>query len=559
MIKNIKKYILYILIQIIACYSFSQEHIKFRIDEGELDNIDVFSMINDKNGNLIVATSDGLYKYNGFQINKINSNHLTINSLFGLIKDNNESIFFYNLKGDIYKLVNDSIVSFCSVPDSCLSSNLTIAFDNSNNLIVCSKNYYVLKNNKFIKIANNNSYAREIINLPNKYVVLYDPKLKAILFYSDNKIIKKPINLKTENINFSYLNFFKIENQIFLTAQNDKSKFLFKVDTTLTPNLQLIKEFNDNNTLLSIVSNNKGDFSSIENGFSYFVHFKDSVLQSYSSDYRISRLFFDNQDNLLIGTFGKGLYKVFSLKSKKINFTHDISALTKGKNNTAFVATENGNIYELKENKKNKILSHKRLVDNLIYIDDKLFFNNKYLIELKNKLQSKVLLNIPHVNDYTHYKNGNIILATSSGIYKLDTVNYNLICLFNKNRYNSVFVKNDSLLIASRGNQIDFFIINNNSIVLKSSKSVNLPYNYLNIKDNIFYSEDNKLFKINDKNDTTLLFKFYKPIRGLNQFNNSIIGINTNNYLILYDIESNSLINTFKLYDANDKIKFATK
>jgi len=177
MIKNIKKYILYILIQIIACYSFSQEHIKFRIDEGELDNIDVFSMINDKNGNLIVATSDGLYKYNGFQINKINSNHLTINSLFGLIKDNNESIFFYNLKGDIYKLVNDSIVSFCSVPDSCLSSNLTIAFDNSNNLIVCSKNYYVLKNNKFIKIANNNSYAREIINLPNKYVVLYDPKL----------------------------------------------------------------------------------------------------------------------------------------------------------------------------------------------------------------------------------------------------------------------------------------------------------------------------------------------------------------------------------------------
>jgi hypothetical protein len=553
MVDSIKKIFILVTILLLSCFSYSQEHIKLRIDEGEFDNIDVYSIINDKSGNTIIATSNGLFKYNGIHLKKLSFNHSNINSLFGLIEDNNGSIFFYNLNGNVFKLINDSIINYCSIPDTCLANNLTIAFDDANNLVFCSKNYYTFKNNKFKKIANNNSYAREIIKLSDNYLVLYEPYKNELLFYKENELIKKKINLNNAKINLHYLNFFKINNQLFLAALYDKSQVLLKVDTTLKSSLRIIKKFDENRTLLSIVSNKNGDFSSVVDGFSYFVHFKDSLKQLYYSDYRISRLYFDNYDNLWIGTFGKGLYKVPSLKSIKIKFQNDLSAIVKDTKNSIIVATDNGDIFKIEGNSKSKIYSHTAEVDNLIGVSNKLFFNNKFLLDL-TEFKLKVLENIPHINDYAKYKDGKIYLATSSGIYMLDTNNYDLTCLIDENRYNSVFVKNDSMLIVTKGEQLELYKIKNNLIEKRSTKKINLPFNFLNTNSVSFYSENNILYKVNENNDTITLLKLLKPITGLVKLNNTLIGIQTNNQLLIYDININKIKNIFKLFNKSDKI-----
>ena len=87
-------------------------------------------------------------RYDGYEYHQYPSHNLQSLSLFGLKKDNNGDIFCFNLRGQIFKVKEDSLSVYYDIPDSLLSSEFSIEFNKDNLLFVGGYHPFYLDSNK---------------------------------------------------------------------------------------------------------------------------------------------------------------------------------------------------------------------------------------------------------------------------------------------------------------------------------------------------------------------------------------------------------------------------
>lgn len=112
----------------------------YTIGENELNEIDIYSLLESRDGNLYIASNDGLYRYaNGsfFKFPKLDIQKG--NSLFFLVENTNGEIFCSNLKGQVFKVSNDTLTLFYTVDKEYLVHLPYLLTDNLGNLFVVAK------------------------------------------------------------------------------------------------------------------------------------------------------------------------------------------------------------------------------------------------------------------------------------------------------------------------------------------------------------------------------------------------------------------------------------
>lgn len=127
------------IISLLSLWTFAcsaQEPSYSVIGGDELAGVDIYTMIQDRNNFIWLGTDNGILKYDGYNFIRKTTQGIKTNSVFGFVYDNNNTIFGFNLSGQILKIQDDSVRIFYEIPDSLMASYFEIGFDSQNRLFV---------------------------------------------------------------------------------------------------------------------------------------------------------------------------------------------------------------------------------------------------------------------------------------------------------------------------------------------------------------------------------------------------------------------------------------
>ena len=129
------KNILFVVLCFFSLVLRAQEPSFKLVGKQELSGYNIYDIIQNDKGIILIGTNNGIYKYDGINISKLQSPKLKDKSFFGFKTDNNNNIYCYNLIGEIYRVTEDSITHYITIPEDYLTDYFSFEFTDKNEII----------------------------------------------------------------------------------------------------------------------------------------------------------------------------------------------------------------------------------------------------------------------------------------------------------------------------------------------------------------------------------------------------------------------------------------
>lgn len=507
---------------LLFCFSFfsSRSQLIYQIKfEDYFRGIDIYSSIQDKNHVIYFATSEGVFKYSGLKVSKVNIDKTYDEELFGLTFDIDNQLYCHNLQGQIFKINNDSLQLFFQLPDSIKKNDLSFEFDNYNNLIICSKNYYLVKRNKIIKIASNkNHYYRSINKTYDSTLLLVDFENGKLLKWKNERVIEKinlPENLIKEDdkFNFSPLAF---NDRIFLVSDRYNliyhSKSFIEWKRILVGSNKLIEGINIkflNDSLVTTLGE--------KNGISFFNFHNNELVEINNGlkDYRISSILNDYEGNFWLSSLKRGVFYVKNIDN------YDLTELINPNRKEIikiikieeclYVAFREGKIVKVRGNKIvkelrfDKSIYHFNVLDNQLLINSSIYSTNLELIG-ENEFR------VGNIKK-SYFFDSCYLFCSNTGFY-----------IQSKNKVKSIFYKNFERI----GRKVD-----TNKLFFEFSRPI---FAHINKKRVLVFSKNEKLI-IDLENHNYSIKKLDFSIVNVINMNNNTYAISSSKKLYRYNFD----------------------
>lgn len=165
----------------------AQEPAHFLVGEEALQGTDIYSMFQDGDGLIWLATDGGLLRYDGYAFARYGNAAQKNRSLFGLTGGPDGDFYCFNLSGQIFRFSDDSLQLYHSLPDTLIASNLAIAVDSAGELYVSS--------NRLLRIGTDGQVTEpfpEIGNPAGAAIVHHADRSLAFMSEGDNLYILAP-------------------------------------------------------------------------------------------------------------------------------------------------------------------------------------------------------------------------------------------------------------------------------------------------------------------------------------------------------------------------------
>lgn len=321
------------------------------IGEEELDGLVVFSLLQDERANIWVSTSAGLFRYNGYEFKEFTSPKISSKGLFGLTEDRNREVYCYNTSGQIFKVTDDELELYYTVPDSLFSNFFYLAFDDHNNLLISGTGVYILDGKKSVKTVLEGKHFHEnpIIRKPDGSLQFYSTNGNDLYTYRDSKLIKQNVDLGFKDIPF-YYPIFTDKNEYLGVG---RSSHLLKRKGN---KFELLDLGIDQPTGCWIFVDDHEDIWVLNNQRGLYLISDSPELKKYSNrllfpTYTISTKLEDRDGNIWLGTFGKGIIQVSNknnqvIKNSSLPNYDELKCIAKDKLNNLYIGSVNGRLYQ---------------------------------------------------------------------------------------------------------------------------------------------------------------------------------------------------------------------
>lgn len=344
------KFLLKISVFFVYYLGFAQNPSYFTIGDNELHNAHVYSILETKERVVYVATNQGLYFYhNGRMKPLLNAQNQLSISLFNLVENSKGEVFCFNLNGQIFKILNNKLLLYFTIPKPYLGARISIAFDENDNLIIASKHCIIVDKNQEFKIIYRtpDTSGTKLYKLPNGKIILITRLADTLLTIENQKLVTTLLPKR----NMVFKHFFLIENQIFgLSAkgilanifENKSKRFFLQIEH----NYEFV-QFSSNEIWLR---SEKGKV------FELKLLGTELKIQSVFDETYISKIFLNQDKTLYLGTFEKGVYVVPNRSIKTYStkpFGNIVSYLT--------VTSDDESIYQIFLKESLNFQSHQSL------------------------------------------------------------------------------------------------------------------------------------------------------------------------------------------------------
>lgn len=396
---------LYSIVFFLFFQGYSQQPSHLLIGEDELAGINIYSSIQDADNSIVLATNNGLFRYDTLNFLPINSDLIGDQSLFGLIKNSKGVIYCYNLSGQIFFIKNNQLQLFITVPKDYLSSIIQLCFDQEDNLFISCK--------KLMKVTPKKEVSVLFTFKSEEASSLAIDKEGRVFFFDSKKVYY----VKSNTVNF----FVEISNEklnLLNPYTTNSGTIIFQVNTQLKG--YVVKKGKPLPVQYNVPTNSANFyhfFASKSNPIIWLASSKNGIYafdlngkplynnKLLFEDYFVSSYLEDNEGNTWLSTFGKGIIYIPNLNvieytNNELLKKQDLLRITK-KDNELFFGGSKGSVYKLNGNVISEVISNQKKIEFLRYSPNlDAFFVNGLVYDSR----LKKLLKDQNYNKYDYYQ-----------------------------------------------------------------------------------------------------------------------------------------------------------
>lgn len=439
-----------------------QDPVFFTIGKYELQDLNVYNLLETSRQELYIATDLGLYRYENQLVKAIEfGGGVTSRSLFYLVENSMGDVFCIDLKGNIFQVVQNELILFFSFKNEFIHKLPTLICDINDNLVVTT-------GKKCFTISPQGT----LIHTIEEKLFLHQLNDKSYFYFLNNQLFYESKGLTqifdVEQIDFDDEDY--MSKVIFLMSwisQNNHSKI------EIIPRLDSInldhpfrvfdKIFQDTDTSFYIRRSSSSFYKVVVDNKKITVQeqlFKETFVSSFE---------IGASNILYFGTFKQGIHVIPKLNLRKYNTTFkpaSILDLAVSENNNLYFSIYRNGIYQMENGKSKLVYESDVFPYSKIFYSKKVFDKNMDQYVLTDKMGACKDLKI--INDSTE------LLLTNSHLFlhaKLDTFHeLDWINEYSLPHYKHVFGRNKSIEFDSKlsvlfvGNQYNLFKINRGDI-----------------------------------------------------------------------------------------------
>ncbi|MBP9068243.1 MAG: histidine kinase [Bacteroidia bacterium] len=346
--------------------SQAQQPAYFKLGEDQFRGIQIYDVIQDKNLNYLFATSEGIYYFDYYSYKKIECDKTKSSSVFNFVIDSEGAVYCHNLNNQIFKIKNAECELFYELKSDERRSDISLMITDKNELVIGARKIIVLNSSaKVVKrFSFINHYLGPSFMAPNKAIHFHLGGCDTVLVYQNDKFTKQKIKVPSGMLNKnSVLKIFSIDSKIYSLDLQSGTLYKYNIlDFEFLPaaknelfDLEGSKRIYEtvNEVWIAGTLPGVGYFNGVESKFFYEDHF-------------ISNVFKDQEGNILLTTFDKGVLVIPDLKVPDVinSFRDDpVTAIHANNKHGLIIGTSkgkllnylNGELHELKESAKRSL------------------------------------------------------------------------------------------------------------------------------------------------------------------------------------------------------------
>ncbi|MEL7222233.1 MAG: triple tyrosine motif-containing protein, partial [Bacteroidota bacterium] len=368
----------------LVTYVHAQQPSYYRIGEKECTGIDLYSITQDEQGHIWLSSNKGLLRYDGYTFHQYRSDAMKSNSLFGVKKDREGTIYCNNLVGQFFRIEGDSLQLFVEVPDSLLAEFIEFNFDNRNQLVFRAHHYYQINEQGDIQLLleDEESGVKNIPRTDQDELILVDAADNKFYYYKNGafRIVEQSGFDVLPDKTRPFFNLKINQNRLLLHGQRIPVICEMQDGQWKEPlALEYFKAQQDGwNTYLS--SDGHIWLVSERNGSRVFDRYGKADYQGVTllPSYRISCFLEDEEGNLWLPTLGKGIIVIpnrsfIDYRNHPLLKEDDIKSIDVDQQGRVYLGGISGKVYQIEKNQVSILLqdAEKVSAQNYLQAEDK--------------------------------------------------------------------------------------------------------------------------------------------------------------------------------------------
>jgi hypothetical protein len=302
-----------ILLFMVCCLPVlqAQQPAYFPFAEEQFRGTQIYNVIQDKNLNYWFATNEGLFYFDYHTFEKKECDKAKGNSTFNFKIDKEGTIYCHNLNNQIFKIKDKECTLFYELKPDESSPDISLCVADDGNVIIGAKKIIVL--NKTGKVILNSALLNQYIGpafvTPKNGIQFHLSGIDSLIVYEKGHISKVKLNFKSGKPgNKGALRFYTLRQQAY--ALDLKTKELFSYDPSSHELNPLPKDplFERSGSVRIYETGEEIWVTGTLPGVALIDQKNETGnYQLYYEDYFISNVFKDNEGNILLSTFDKGI------------------------------------------------------------------------------------------------------------------------------------------------------------------------------------------------------------------------------------------------------------
>lgn len=389
------------------------------LGEKELEGIDIYDIHHAANKNYYLATSTGLIVYDGYDFVSVLCDELATGSVFNLVEDYSGNVYCNTLSGNVYRHGANGCELFFTIPDSLRSADIGLEIDNLNRVLVrASKLLFVSAQGELVDEASV-GYSAFPRRMADSSLWTFSRDSKDFLVIKDGEIERRQTSTNTEG-DFVVLNMLSFAGRWLEWIVNDGAiydesgrKVFDPVE--ITSKKQSYRIYPTTNSLW-LAPNSTGVYQ-----FNRKLQLNNK--KPFFPKTLISTVHEDDEGNLLLGTFGKGVIVIPNEHTRDVELPYsqeEIISIASSDDGTVYLGTLSGRIYR-KEDVDISLFrdSEAKRMESLFTLDeDELLIGENTGILLQNGRE--IALDVGAVKDAVVIDKNRLLVGSNMGCFWVD-------------------------------------------------------------------------------------------------------------------------------------------
>ncbi|MCF8459209.1 MAG: histidine kinase [Flavobacteriales bacterium] len=411
---------------LLPLFLFAQQPAHYVLGESELEGVDIYDILQTADGAYILATSNGIIRFDGYAFANIGCPDMLMQSVFNLVEDSQGNVYCHNLSGQIFMLSNEECQLLLTLPDSLVSADMNLAIENQNRLIIGSNSLIAVDDAFEIVILTEHGSIGPITRLPNGTLFCYSSAERRFLTISNGKVKKDlTYQMTLDGYHTPAPALIVLKDSIYpyqtgscevYRQTNGGTELIFN-PSTVTGKTQLFKLYATSNALWfasSSVGVLRVDASFNPNNGGKLL-FPRTL---------ISNVIEDKEGNVLLGTFGKGIIVIPNETTEDMAVSdrdEDVISISGSEDGRLYFGTRSGKLIErlptgeLKSIREANVKSMEALFsvgNGLLLIGE----TNGVLLRLQTGTES--VFQVGSIKDVEQIDANEFLIASNGGAYR---------------------------------------------------------------------------------------------------------------------------------------------